>query len=141
MDTFAIAAVVLQEVGGGPGPAVLVLWLALAVAVVAGTWKTFEKADQPGWAALVPIYNLYVMLDIGDEAWWWLLVILFVPVVNLYGLYRMFRGVADAFGQGLGFALGLWFLGFVFFPLLGFGDYTYQGSPAATDASPSAAQA
>lgn len=39
----------------------------------------------------------------------------------------MFKSVADAFGQGIGFTIGLWFLGFIFFPLLGFGDYAYEG--------------
>ncbi|SDZ86178.1 hypothetical protein SAMN04488065_0847 [Haloplanus vescus] len=123
-------AVALQQGGGGAGGILLsIVYLALVVAYIAGTWKAFVKADQPGWAAIIPIYNTYIMLKIGDNAWWWLLVF-FVPIVNLYALYRMFAGVSRAFGQGLGFALGLWFLGFVFWPLLGFGDYSYQGPSA-----------
>lgn len=121
--------VVLQPGNGAGSIVFLIVFLILAVASIAGMWKTFTKADRPGWAAIIPIYNLYVMLEIGDNEWWWLLVIMFVPIVNLYGLYRMFSGVSKAFGQGFGFALGLWLLGFVFFPLLGFGDYTYQGPP------------
>lgn len=106
----------------------LLVSLAVFVAYVAGAWKVFEKADQPGWGAIIPIYNFYVMLKIGDnEWWWWLLIILFVPILNLYGIYKMFAGVSRAFGQGIGFALGLWFLGFIFWPLLGFGDFAYQG--------------
>lgn len=126
------AHVVLQQGGGGGagGIVFLLIMLAVIVAVIAGVWKTFTKAGQPGWAAIIPIYNLYVMLEIGDNEWWWLLIIIFVPIVNLYGLYKMFAGVSRAFGQGVGFALGLWFLGFIFFPLLGFGDYTYEGQPA-----------
>jgi hypothetical protein len=121
---------VLQNGGGGVGIILLVLYLAIVVAAVAGTWKTFTKANQPGWAAIIPLYNYYVMLEIGDNEWWWLLVIMFVPVVNLYGLYKLNDGVAKAFGQGLGFTLGLLFLPFVFLPLLGFGDYEYVGAPA-----------
>jgi len=115
--------------GGGPGPILLLLWLALVVIVIAGVWKTFTKANQPGWAALIPFYNFYIMLKIGDNEWWWLLV-LFVPIVNIYAMYKIFAGVSKAFDQGIGFALGLWFLGIIFWPLLGFGDYTYQGPPA-----------
>jgi len=115
--------VILQE--GTLGVAAVVPLL-LFLIVIAGAWKVFTKANQPGWAAIIPIFNLYIMLKIGDNEWWWLLV-LFVPILNLYAMYKIFAGVSRAFGQGIGFALGLWFLGFIFFPLLGFGDYRYQG--------------
>ncbi|WP_201764623.1 DUF5684 domain-containing protein [Salinarchaeum sp. Harcht-Bsk1] len=105
------------------------VYLAFIAIVIGGTWKTFTKAGEPGWAAIIPIYNVYVMLKIGGNEWWWLLVML-VPLVNIYAAYVMFKGVAEAFGNGLGFTLGLWFLGFIFWPLLGFGDYQYQGTPA-----------
>lgn len=88
---------------------------------VVGVWATFEKANRAGWTAIIPVYNWYVMLDIGDNAWWWL-VGLVVPVVNFYALYKIHAGVARAFGKGIGYGLGLTFLGVIFFPLLGFGD-------------------
>ena len=126
---FANAAgVILQQGGSGTGIALLIVYLAILVITIAGMWKTFTKADQPGWAAIIPFYNIYIMLKIGDNEWWWLLVIVFVPIVQLYGMYKMYKGVAEAFGEGLGFVLGLWFLPFIFFPLLGFGDYSYRGS-------------
>lgn len=126
----SILGTVLQG-GGGPSPILLLVWLALVVVVIAGVWKTFEKAGQPGWAAIIPIYNFYIMLKIGNNEWWWLLVMFFIPLVNIYAYYKMFAGVSKAFGQGVGYALGLWFLGFIFFPLLGFSDdYQYQGAPA-----------
>jgi hypothetical protein len=107
----------------------LALILLFGLISLAGVWMTFTKANQPGWAALIPFFNIYIMLKIGGNEWWWLLV-LFVPIANLYALYKVFSGVARGFGQGIGFALGLWFLGFIFFPLLGFGNYTYQGKPS-----------
>jgi hypothetical protein len=123
------ALVPLQQSGGGAGIIVFwVVYLAVLAVVIAGMWKTFEKANQPGWAAIIPIYNVYILTKIGGLAWWYLL-LLFVPIVQLYAAYKISRGVAEAFGQGLGFALGLWFLGFIFYPLLGFGDYSYQGTP------------
>jgi hypothetical protein len=89
----------------------------------------FTEANRAGWAALVPIYNLYVMLDIGNNPWWWL-VLLLVPVVNIYALYKIHVGVARSFDKDIGFGLGLGlaFLPVIFFPLLGFGDYRYTGS-------------
>jgi hypothetical protein len=88
---------------------------------VAGVWATFEKANRAGWKAIIPVYNWYVMLDIGDNTGLWL-VGLVVPVVNFYALYKIHAGVARAFGKGIGYGLGLTFLGVIFFPLLGFGD-------------------
>jgi len=112
------------------GAGFLLVWLLVVVLVIAGAWKVFEKAGEPGWHAIIPIWNIYVMTKIGGVEWWWLLVLMFVPIVNLYAMYKIYRGVAEAFGQGLGFTLGLWFLPFIFWPLLGFGDYPHQGTPA-----------
>ena len=131
-ELFGIA-VPLQSSGGGVGGSLISL-VAIIVALVtlAGQWKTFKKAGKPGWAAIIPIYNFYVMLKIGNNKWWWILIILFIPLVNLYGLYKMMAGVSRAFGHGIGFALGLWFLSFIFWPILGFGDEHYQGPPGQT---------
>lgn len=122
----ARAALPLQNDGGGGF--VLVFWLvllAVAIVTIAGTWKTFEKAGKPGWGAIVPIYNTYLMLKIGGNSGWWLLGLM-VPVLNFFVALKMVIDVAQQFGRGIGFGLGLGFLGFVFFPLLGFGDYTYR---------------
>lgn len=116
--------------GGGAGGLVfLLVYLAILVAVIAGIWKAFEKAGEPGWAAIIPIYNVYVMIKISGNAWWWLL-LFFVPLVNFLALLKISVDVAKQFGQGLGFGLGLGLLSFVFWPLLGFGDYEYQSEPS-----------
>jgi hypothetical protein len=123
------APVVPLQGGDVLGSLVVVVQLLLILLQLAGMWVVFEKADRAGWAAIVPIYNLYVMLKIGENAWWWLLVLI-VPVANLYALYRIHAGVARAFGKGIGFGLGLAFLGVIFFPLLGFGNYRFRGRGA-----------
>lgn len=92
---------------------------------LAGMWMAFTKADQPGWSAIIPIYNLYIMLKIGDNPGV-LLFGLFIPIYNVSIYSRIVIDVAKAFGRGIGFGLGLAFLWFIFWPLLGFGDYTYQ---------------
>jgi hypothetical protein len=110
----------------GAGDVVLFLFQLLVAAVqIAGMWLVFQKAGHAGWKAIVPIYNFYVMLKIGGNAWWWL-VLLLVPILNIYALYKIHAGVARAFGRGIGFGLGLAFLGVLFFPLLGFGEYQYR---------------
>ena len=60
----------------------IIICLVLAVISIAGTWKAFEKAGQPGWACIIPIYNTYIMLKIGGKPGWWLLLFL-IPLVNI----------------------------------------------------------
>lgn len=116
---------VLQS--GGP-PVEPLLILVIAVIQIAGLWKVFTKAGQPGWAALIPIFNVYVMFKIGGNPGWYMLLLL-IPFVNLYALFKLADGISKAFGQGIGFTIGLFFLNPIFIPLLGFGNYRYQGAP------------
>ncbi len=101
-----------------------IIFLGVMLVVLAGIWKTFEKAGKPGWASLVPIYNVVVMLDIAGKPWWWLL-LMFIPVVNLIVAVIVSIAIAERFGKGAGFGLGLAFLGMIFYPILGFGDAKY----------------
>ena len=104
----------------------LLVFLGLGVLMIASMWTVFVKANRPGWAAIVPIYNTYVMLKIGGNPGWYLLLLL-IPLVNIFIGIKMNIDVAKAFGQGLGMGLGLSFLPLLFLPLLAFGDYTYLG--------------
>jgi len=98
------------------------------ILIIAGVWKTFEKADQPGWAAIIPIFNLYVLLNVVGRPVWWL-ILFFVPIINVIVGVILCVDTAKAFGKGVGYALGLFFLPFVFWPLIGFGAPRYQGAP------------
>ena len=105
------------------------LYLGIIVLVIVGVWKVFVKAGQPGWACLIPFYNLYILLKIAGKPAWWM-ILFFIPLVNIVMAILLYIEVAKVFGKGAGFGLGLAFLGFIFFPILGFGDAQYQGSPA-----------
>lgn len=91
----------------------------------------FTKANQPGWAILIPIYNFYILLKIAGRPGWWLLLFL-IPLVNLVICFMVALDIAKSFGKGTGFGLGLFFLSFIFYPILGFGSAAYQGAPART---------
>lgn len=105
------------------------IYLAILIGIIAGIWKVFTKAGQPGWGVLIPIYNAYLLTKIAGRPGWWLL-LLFVPLVNFVVAIILMIDVAKKFGKGPGFGLGLAFLGFIFFPILGFGDATYEASSA-----------
>jgi hypothetical protein len=94
-------------------------------------WRIFEKAGKPGWAALIPIYNIIVFLDIIGRPVWWI-ILLFIPIVNVIVGFIVALDLSRSFGHDLAFALGLFFLGFIFYPILAFGGDTYRGPAAAT---------
>jgi Family of unknown function (DUF5684) len=104
----------------------LVVYLAFIVFIIASMWKVFEKAGQPGWAAIVPIYNIIVMLKIVGKPWWWLILML-IPILNIVYAIWMTNMLSKSFGKDEGFTAGLLLLGFVFYPILGFGSAKYQG--------------
>lgn len=121
----------MEESGGGGaifGTVFMLVWLAVVVLVIAGIWKTFAKAGKPGWASIVPIYNLIVLLEIAGRPIWWI-ILLCVPLVNFVILILVAMDIAKAFGKGTGFGLGLAFLGPIFYPILGFGSAQFAGSP------------
>lgn len=102
----------------------LAIYLAIIIVYLAGMWKTFEKAGQPGWACIIPFYNVYILLKIAGKPGWWLL-LLFVPLANIVILFMVGIEIASRFGKGSGFGIGLTFLPFIFYPILGFGDAQY----------------
>ena len=114
----------------------VVLYIALIVLLIAGMWKVFVKAGQPGWACLVPIYNLYVMtVEIAKlEILWFILA--FIPIANIIAAFKVGFAIAAMFGKEGGFGIGLVLLGFIFYPILGFGSATYQGGATAAAAPP-----
>ena len=107
------------------GGVFFLIWLALLVVVIAGLWKVFEKAGQPGWAAIVPFYNLYVLTQIaGRDIVWFIL--LLIPVANIIAAFMISIDIARKFGQSTGFGIGLALLPFIFYPILGFGSAQYN---------------
>lgn len=119
-----------RAAGAAFGGIMMLVWLAIVVVIIAGMWKVFEKAGQPGWAVLIPFYNAYILLKIAGRPAWWLLLLL-IPLVNVVIGVIVAIDVAKSFGQSgvFGFLL-LFLLGFIGYPLLGFGDARYIGPSA-----------
>lgn len=92
-------------------------------------WKVFVKAGKPGWAVLIPIYNVYVLLEIVGRPWWWLLLLL-IPLVNFVIVIILMIDLAKSFGKGAGFGVELLFLNYIFMLIPAFGDAQYAGPSA-----------
>jgi hypothetical protein len=105
-----------------------IIYLAVVVAVFAGMWKAFEKAGAPGWAAIVPIFNVWVMTKMADKPGWWV-VLIFIPLVNIIILIIISMAIAPKYGKSEGFGIGMALLGFIFWPILGFGDAEWNAAP------------
>ena len=116
---------------------VAILYLAFLVLMIAAGWKLFEKAGQPGWACIVPIYNMIIMLKIVGKPWWWIFMY-FIPFVGIVFAVWTINMLSKSFGKTEGFTVGLLLLGFIFYPMLAFGDSRYlgpYGDKAAFDAA------
>lgn len=113
--------------GGGAGTSAIAIALPLAIMIIilAAGWTVFRKADKPGWAIIVPIYNVIVMLDVVNRPIWWIL-LMFIPVVNAIIGILITVDLAKSFGKDIGFAIGLILLPIIFLPILAFGSAQYQ---------------
>ena len=130
------AQVTTYSVDSGSGLAIftgvwLLFWLAIAVIAIVATWKIFTKAQKPGWAAIVPIYNIIVMLEVIGRPLWWILLFL-IPLVNIIVGIVIAIDLAKSFGKDALFGVvALWLFSIIGYLILGFGSAQYVG-PAAS---------
>jgi len=110
----------------GIGAGLVVIYLIVILIMVISLWKIFSKAGKPGWAAIIPIYNAIVMLEIVGKPLWWFILLL-IPVVNIVISIIVAVELAKKFGKGPGFAVGLILLSIIFYPILAFGGAQYTG--------------
>jgi Family of unknown function (DUF5684) len=101
----------------------------VVVLIIASLWKVFTKAGQPGWAVLIPIYNCYVLLKAAGKPGWWLILML-IPLINIIIGILVVVALSERFSKGVGFAVGLILLPFIFYPILGFGSAQYTPAVA-----------
>lgn len=125
--------------GGAGAVIILLLMIAFYVLVVIGLWKTFEKAGHPGWAAIIPFYNLYIWIKIAGRpiTWFWIMLVMallmWIPIVDIFlgialAVFSLLLAldVAKNFGQGTGFGVLLWLFSAIMYLVLGFGNYQYR---------------
>ncbi|MGW6447031.1 DUF5684 domain-containing protein [Lentzea sp. NPDC055074] len=116
----------------------LVISLIFAVIGIIIMWKVNTKAGQPGWAAIIPIYNIYVWLKIAGRPGWWLILML-IPFVNIVISVIVSIDIAKSFAKDTVFGVvGLWLFSLIGYAILAFGSAQYRG-PAALAGQPQGA--
>ena len=108
-------------------PVVIIISLLIGLMLIVAMWKIFTKAGQPGWASLIPIFNIYIWCKIVGRPGWWVILML-IPFVNFIIAIILCIDLAKSFGKGVGFGIGIILLGIIFLPILAFGDAQYQGA-------------
>ena len=109
-----------------------IISLLIGALLIAAMWMLFQKAGEPGWAAIVPFYNLYVLFKItwGNGI---MFLLMLIPIANFVIMIMTYVKLAKAFGKGGGWACGLIFLSFIFMPIMAFSkDIVYVGVPGKT---------
>jgi len=131
-DAAALGLIMAMIAGFG-----MVVLLAGYVVVLIGMWKVFTKAGQPGWAVLIPFYNIIVLLRVAGLPWYWVFAV-FLPIIPILGVLAYMvlavmclHRISTRFGQGVGFTIGLTLLSPIFFLILGFGSSKYVGEQPA----------
>lgn len=130
MDSSAALAGILASFGIG----FFIIFFAFAILSIIIYWKVYEKAGEPGWACLIPIYGTIVFLRIGGKPWYWLLGF-FVPILGIILIVKWLHSISLAFGKDTGFTVGLFFLTPIFLAILAFGDAKYIGPDGAAGES------
>jgi hypothetical protein len=132
MDNFDTATDILMTLLAGLITAYLVIVIPIVLIAIVAIWRVFTKAGQPGWAVLIPFYNLYVYSQVVKRPGWWML-LYFASIIPVVGsLAVLFVSIIDSlrlaklFGKSSGFGVGIILLGVVFLPILAFGDADYD---------------
>jgi hypothetical protein len=103
-----------------------IIAIAVIVFYVATGWKIFVKAGKPGWAILIPIYNLIVYLKIVNKPLWWILLLL-IPLVNIIIMILLLVEFLKAFDKPSWHVIPALLIGFIYFPILAFGKAEFKG--------------
>lgn len=120
----------------GSNPVAIIIGVIFALLGIIAMWRVFQKAKQPGWAAIIPIYNIYTLLKLCGRPGWWV-VLYFIPIVNIIIHAVVSIDCAKAFGKSSVFGIvGLWLFSLIGFMILGFGSAQYKGAPAHADHAP-----
>ncbi len=118
----ASSAAVAGAIGGALAAItipIIIISMAISIFMIVSMWKIFTKAGREGWASLIPIYNLVVMIQIAELPTWYVILYL-VPIAQIYAMFKVYIELAKKFGKSAGFGVGMVLLSIIFIPILAF---------------------
>ena len=118
-DLYDYGAVSMQPQSGAPLVILMIISLLLSILLIVSMWKIYKKAGKPGWAAIVPVYNIIVLLEIAELPSWYIALFL-VPFANIYAMFKIYIELAHKFGKSTGFGVASVFFSVICFPILAF---------------------
>lgn len=107
---------------------IIIFSLILSIIMIISYWKIFKKKGKPGWAILVPIYNVIVQIQVANLSMIYFLLLL-IPFVNIYAIIKINISLAKSFNKSTGFGIGLLLLPIIFVPLLAFSEEENKKQP------------
>lgn len=107
----------------------LAIGLMILVLEIASLWILFQKADRPGFLAVIPFVGIFVLFDIAFDQKWYLGFLVFVPLVNVCAVIVLNYVLPTKFGvENTLFRVLAVLFPYVARVILAFGDkYQYQG--------------
>ena len=88
----------MQSSGSGIGVIGAIIYLVIVIVMIASGWKLYVKAGKPGWAVIIPIYNIIVLLEIVKRPIWWI-ILFFIPIVNIVVSIILIFDFLKAYGR------------------------------------------
>ncbi len=116
------------SLAAGLGAGLIIIWLitfVICIFMIASWWKIFKKANQPGWAAIIPIYNIIVMLQVAELPLWYIILYI-IPIANIIIPFVVNINIAKKFGKTAGFGILMTLIPIIGVPMLGFGSNEYK---------------
>lgn len=104
---------------------IIFLLVIFMIIMIFSWWKLFEKAKIDGYKALIPLYNLYLFLNIAELPIFFI-PIFFIPILNIIVFWIASIRLGNLFGKKKFFQIGMCILPFLFYPILGLSDSLYK---------------
>lgn len=105
----------------------MLFWFIILIFMIICMWKIFKKAGKNGWEAIIPIYNIIVLLQIVELPIWYI-VLFVIPFANVYVIFKIYIELAHKFGKSTSFGVAMVFFGIICFPILAFGNSSYNNN-------------
>lgn len=100
---------------------------------IVGLWNLFKKAGRSGWEAIIPFYNVWVLADISEVAWWYPLIIILscfgffddsdlgtlLSIASLIAYFFVYYNLSKKLHKETGFAILMTCFPIVMIPIVG----------------------